>query len=169
MNTRYVVATALAWATQSGAACVADDPVATARWIYANDRGFAFHQSGRDLSKRVTYLSPALYALLRADWECQKVEEGICALDADPWLNAQDGEELPPVNFLLTSTVSSKATVTMTFRFGWQDTNSPVPVPAEARLELSRDAQSGCWQLDDLIGRKGVSLKKQLKDYPHDA
>ena len=163
MNHRLLVVAILAWATQAGAACVAGDPVATARWIFANDRGFALQQTGRDLSKRANYLSASLYGLLRADWKCQDVEKGACALDADPWINAQDGEQLSPINFVLSSSVGSKATVRMNYRFGWSDTSNPPPVPAETRMEFSRDAKTGCWQLDDLVGREGVSLKRVLK------
>jgi hypothetical protein len=169
MNLRLLLTAVLAWTTQAGADCVADGPLATARWIYTNDRDFAFQQTARDLSERSTYLSPSLLGLLLADWRCQVAEQGVCALDADPWVNAQDGEELPPIDFFLASTESTKVTVMMTFRFGWHDTDTPAPVPASASLVLYRDAESECWQLDDLIGPKDISLKQRLKDYPHDA
>ena len=164
-----MIVVTLAWAAQAGGACVADGPLETARWIHANERSFAFQQTGRDLTKRATFVSPELYALLRAEWRCQDAEEGLCALDADPWLNAQDGEELGPLAFTIVSRTEVAAAVRMSYRFGWKDVTNPRPVPAETKIELVRDAATGCWLLDDLIGREGRSLKKQLQDYPHDA
>jgi hypothetical protein len=168
-NPHLVIVVALAWAARAGAACVAEGPLETARWIHSNERSFAFQQTGRDLSSRTAFLSPKLYALLRAEWRCQDAEEGLCALDSDPWLNAQDGEELDPVAFSIVSRTDAAAIVRMSYRFGWKDAATPRPVPAEAKLELIRDAATGCWLLDDLIGRDDRSLKKQLQDYPHDA
>ena len=151
------------WACSAGAACVASGPLETARWIHSNARGFAFQAAGEDLSKRARFLSPALYGLLQADWNCQNVEEGICNLDADPWINAQDGEELAPITFALAAQNASSASVAMSFLFGWQGSNEPKPVAAQAKLAMVLDQKTGCWLLDDLIGRDKLSLKKQLQ------
>lgn len=92
------------------AACVAPDPVTTAQWIYANQRPFAFQKAGEDLAKRAEFLSPSLYALLTAEWKCQDKEQGLCALDADPWINAQDGAALDPIVFELVASDRTSAT-----------------------------------------------------------
>lgn len=160
---------ALTLATWDVAACVAADPVDTARWIYTNQRTFAFQKPGEDLSKRAQFLSPKLYGLLRAEWKCQDVEEGICSLDSDPWLNAQDGDALAPITFELASSTASTATVRMRFSFGWGGNNTPKPVPAEAKLDFVKDAKLSCWLLDDLVGREGRSLTKKIQAYPHAA
>jgi hypothetical protein len=156
---------ALALAGQAGAACVAEGPLETARWIHARERAFALRAEGADPGTRPPFLSATLHSLLRAEWECQDVEEGICALDSDPWINAQDGEALQPISFEVVPGPGTSATVRMSYRFGWHDVSDPPPEPAEARLMMTYDAGSGCWVLDDLIGGEGRSLRKQLEDY----
>jgi hypothetical protein len=144
---------------QSAAACVAPDPVATARWIYSNQRAFASQKQGEDLRKRADFLSPALYKLLRTEWKCEDAEQGPCKLWADPWINAQDGEE-QAVTFEPASATASAATVRMRFQFVL---NPPSAQTAEATLHFTLNPKSGCWLLDDLVGRAGHSLKKQLQ------
>ncbi|MBL8224637.1 MAG: hypothetical protein JNM50_04840 [Chromatiales bacterium] len=160
---------ALALAGQAGAACVAEGPLETARWIHARERAFAFRAEDADPGNRHAFLSATLYSLLRAEWECQDVEEGICALESDPWINAQDGEELQPISFDMLPGSGTSATVRMSYRFGWRDVSDPAPVPGEATLMMTYDADLGCWVLDDLIGREHRSLRKQLEDYFRDA
>lgn len=146
--------------TNAATACVAADPVGAAQWIYSNQRDFAFQKTGQDLSKRAQFLSPSLYERLRAEWKCQDVEEGICRLGSDPWINAQDGEERPPIKFELTMSAASTATVRMQFQYLL---NPPTAVPAQVKLSFVRDAKTGCWLLDDLVGGEGGSLKQQLQ------
>ena len=152
---------------QASAACVADGPVATARWIFNQQSGFAVFLSSQDKKVMQSFLSPGLFNLLEEEWRCQVIEEGLCAFDNDPWMNAGSGQVLDPVTFELTSKESSRAVVTMHFRYGWQDQdqNKPAPVPATAALTLVKDATSGCWRLDDLAGRKGRSLRKAMESY----
>ncbi len=169
INRHLAILSTVMWAVSAKAACVADGPLETARWIHSNERNFAFQQEGRNQSDRARFLSPTMYDLLQAEWKCQDVEDGFCALDSDPWLNAQDGEELQPIVFALASSNGTTATVRMSFRFGWSGVSKPRPVAMEAQLHLIKDMQSGCWLLDDLVGGERRSLKKQLQDYPHDA
>ena len=112
-----------------------------------------------------SFLSPGLLALLQAEWRCQVIEEGLCAFDDDPWLNADAGEVLDPVSFQITSETASRAEIGMQFRYGWKDQQTPTPVPAHATLTLVKVAPSGCWLLDDLVGRKGLSLRKAMETY----
>lgn len=155
----------LACVSQASAACVADDPESMAQWIYDNDRSFYAQTIKFDFHQRISYLSPRLYALLAAKWDCENAEQGICALGADPWINAQAGEILPPRRFELVSSASQTAKVKMTFVFGWQESNSPPPVHATAFLKFIQNRNTGCWHLDDLIGRDGTSLKAELTDF----
>lgn len=93
------------------------------------------------------------------------IEEGLCAVDNDPWLNSDVGQVLNPVAFEVGSLSAIRATVDMRFRYGSKDGNAPESEPAQATLTLVKDAASGCWLLDDLVGRKGQSLRKALESY----
>jgi hypothetical protein len=152
-------------AGQAAAACVADGPLATARWIFNEQSGFAVFLSSQDKKVMQSFLSPGLFVLLQAEWRCQVIEEGLCAFDNDPWLNADSGQVLEPVSFEVASMSASRASVDMRFRYGWQDQETPAPVPAKATLTLLKDAASGCWLLDDLVGREGQSLRKAMESY----
>lgn len=166
MNTRATpVLIVLLVAGQATAACVADGPLATARWIFDRQSGFAVFLSSQDKKMMQSFLAPGLFDLLQAEWRCQVIEEGLCAFDNDPWLNADTGQVLDPVTFEVALRSGSRATVDMYFRYGLQDQDTPKPVPAQATLTLVKDAVSGCWLLDDLVGRKGRSLRKAMESY----
>jgi hypothetical protein len=166
MKARMVLALgALLLAGQVAAACVADGPLATARWIFDKQSGFAVFLSSQDKKVMQSFLSPGLFTLLQAEWRCQVIEEGLCAFDFDPWLNADTGQVLDPVTFEVATMSSSRATVNMHFLYGWPAPDTRKPVPAVATLVLVKDAASGCWLLDDLVGRKGQSLRKAMESY----
>lgn len=152
-------------AGRATAACVADSPLATARWIFDQQGGFAVFRSPQDKQVMQSFLSPALFNLLQAEWRCQVIEEGLCAIDNDPWLNSDVGQVLDPVTFEIASMPASHATVEMRFRFGSTEQGAPVPEPAKATLWLVKDSTSGCWLLDDLVGRQGQSLRKVMENY----
>ena len=160
---RSLVIVALTLVAHSAIACVATGPVKTAQWIQSNERSFAFQSEGEDLVARKRFLSPRLYGLLAANWKCENAEQGICALDSDPWVNAQDGGELPPIKFTLlvaTAAAATTATVRMNYQFGWDGMPSE---SAETQLKFIKNAKSGCWLLDDLVGREKRSLVEQLQ------
>ena len=164
MRTRHlVVLGALFLMAQARAACVASDPIETARWIHANERSFPFQQQGRDPTSKLKFLSKGLYSLLAAEWKCQDKEQGPCALGADPWVDSNGGGEQPPFKFELATSTQSSATVRMSYRFAFNGPNDPKSSPAETRLEFVRDPSSGCWLLDNLVSRGGNSLKKTLE------
>jgi hypothetical protein len=155
----------LAFGEQDAAACVADGPVNTARWIYANQSGFSLYQFPQDMKLMERFLSPRLLGLLKVEWRCQVVSEGSCAADTDSWTNTQDGRAVNPSTFYLASTTGRRATVRVNFRFEPGDSDTSKPVQGRATLSLLRDTKSGCWQLDDLVGMKGQSLVGQLRSY----
>ena len=161
-NFRSLVIVALALflapVAHSAVACVATGPVKTAQWIYAIEQGFASQNEAEDLAVRKRFLSPRLYGLLAANWKCENEEQGMCALSSDPWINAQDGEVLAPITFNLQVETAATATVRMRYRFG-----STPSEPAQTQLKLIKNAKSGCWLLDDLVGRANESLSEQLQ------
>lgn len=157
---RILAILACALVAHSAFACVASGPEKTAQWIHTNERSFAFQQEGSDLTKRKRFLSPRLYDLLAANWKCENAEQGLCGLDSDPWVNAQDGGELQPIKFSLLISTPATATVRMSYTFGWTGTPGEA---AETQLKFIKNAKSGCWLLDDLVGRAKYSLIEQLQ------
>ncbi|HTY94095.1 MAG TPA: hypothetical protein VMC02_09415 [Steroidobacteraceae bacterium] len=153
----------LALTRDAAAACVADGPVATARWIFANEKGFSHYQFPQETKLMKRFLSPGLFGLLEVEWPCQVVSEGSCAVDTDSWTNTEDGRALDPATFELASSQGIRSTVRAQFRFAAGATAKPDT--GRATLTLVRDARSGCWLLDDLVGMKGQSLVRQLRSY----
>jgi hypothetical protein len=153
-----ILATFLLFGSASAfATCVANGPVATGEWIYRNHREF-YLTNTQGVS---ALLTKEFYALLARDWRCESSGD-ICAIDAVPWTNAQDGEALPPIRFELLKSSGNAAMVAMHYQFGWKDSGAPAPVPRTAVLRLRRAASNGCWLLDDLVGGNGWSMREQF-------
>ena len=148
-------------AGEAAAGCPAAGPVDTTRWIFANHSDFyVFERGSRE------YLSGALLQLLRRNWRCEAPGE-VCAVDAYPWTNTQDGDVLEPITYRLVSSTRTRAVVEMAYTFGWPDTperNEPVV----SLIALTKDPESGCWVMDDLVGAQGRSLRNALEEFPYD-
>ena len=81
--------------------------------------GQAFLKASADdfLATSPSVLTPGFAQLLAAERECQRVEEGICRFDSDPWLDGQDGEiDAPPVFTATPSTQATRVTVEARYR-----------------------------------------------------
>ena len=146
------------------AACVAEGPLDTSRWIFTQHRDFYVH--GRD-SAVDSYLSSRLVELLKRNWACEKATGGVCAIEAEPWLNAQYGSALDPIRFQVDAITGASATVRVSYLFGEPSIKEPKAVPAMSKLRFVLDNKSGCWLLDDLFGRERLSLKAQLERFPY--
>ena len=159
---KRLLAFALVSLTCAGARadCVAPDPTATARWVYEHAASFYVAGEGK-----AQYLSPQLFKLLQHDWKCQEPGD-ICAIEAYPWTDTQDGDVLDPVEFKLLSEDRQSATVAMSFRFGWEDA-AQTAKPMRIRLKLVRPAETGCWLLDDILHGK-ASFKQGLSTWAYE-
>ncbi|MEG2806120.1 hypothetical protein, partial [Stenotrophomonas sp.] len=76
---------------QAAPAC--EEPVAVAQ---------AFFKASVDdfLASPPALLTPAFARAMAGERECQRVEQGICRFDRDPWLDGQDGEIDAPPRFV---------------------------------------------------------------------
>lgn len=158
MPKRFAIAFAGMLST-AAMACPAPDPVKTASWIFSNH--YDFYVSGKGNAE---YLSSGLLGLLKTDWKCQEAGD-VCAIDADPWLNAQDGTATK-AKWELVSSSDKQAVVEMKYSFVLE--GSPQPAENKAsRLLLSKNSNQ-CWVLDNLTGPEGVALTSTLKNYPYD-
>jgi len=146
----------IAWSA-SALADMPSDPVAVAQSLYAGHHDFYVADA-----PDAAVLSPQLLALLQRDWRCQAPGDE-CAISADPWTAAQEGEALPPVRYRLHSDDAGQAIVEMRYPFGWAD--DMAAATEQKTLVVLVRGKSG-WLLDDLrVG--GQSLSKILRDYDY--
>jgi hypothetical protein len=144
----------LAGAGNAHAACLGATPVAAASAFYRHHYTF-WNDPLPTLEQDTT---ARLLRLLKRDRACADVGE-ICAINADPWLDAQDGEARDP-RFV----AEGKNVVQVRYRFvlgGGQPSQ-----PQVARVRLAREG--GCWRVDDLVGPNGASLREALASYHYD-
>lgn len=158
MSTRYFLIAATLVSAGSLNACPVTDPVAAARAMYTEHHDFYADPA------HVDFLSPALTKLLKRDWACQAPGDE-CAIGADPWVDAQDGGALAPIEYVQISTDATSAIVEMRYRFGWEEMADQA-VPLTTTIALVRTSATGCWLLDDLRVRE-QSLHSILTDYEY--
>ncbi|MEG0195414.1 MAG: hypothetical protein RR698_19870 [Stenotrophomonas sp.] len=130
------------------AAPVCQEPTAVARAFYEATTG-----KGDLLEPPATLVSPAFNTALRGERACQTREEGICTIDADPWLDAQDGDIDSPVRYAWKEASATTGKIEMRYSV-WGKAYV-------TRLPMVR-RQQGCWQVDDILTNSGRSVRKIL-------
>lgn len=138
------------------AACASDDPAAVAKSFYTKHAEF----SSEDPAKIKTIITPRLFAALDQEYKCAQGQ--ICALEADPWTDAQDGDIGKPVEFATASNSGVEATVSMTYPFILDKAHHQ---QKHVTLLLQRKAPTDCWLLGDLVGPRGESLVQTLEKW----
>ncbi len=136
----------LAANVQASPAC--QEPVAVARAFYQATTG-----DGDLLEPPPPLVSPAFGKALRGERACQQREDGICTIDSDPWLDAQDGDIETPVRYSWKEASATAGQVEMRYSV-WKKAYV-------TRLPMVRQWQ-GCWQVDDILTNSGRSVRKIL-------
>lgn len=136
----------LAANAQAGLAC--QEPAAVARAFYEATTG-----DGDLLEPPPALVSAAFGKALRGERACQQREEGICTIDSDPWLDAQDGDIETPVRYSWKEASTTVGQVEMRYSV-WKKAYV-------TRLPMVRQGQ-GCWQVDDILTNSGRSVRKIL-------
>ncbi|WP_329763814.1 hypothetical protein [Stenotrophomonas geniculata] len=136
----------LAPAAQAAPAC--QEPAAVARAFYEATTG-----DGDLLEPPPALVSPGFGKALRGERACQQREEGICTIDSDPWLDAQDGDIETPVRYSWKEASATAGEVEMRYSV-WKKAYV-------TRLSMVRQGQ-GCWQVDDILTNSGRSVRKIL-------
>lgn len=135
--------------------CRVATPAAAAEQLYVAFKDF--HQRP---DAAAALLSPRFLRLLERDRACSEVEQ--CAISADPWSGAQDGEILPPVTFAQLPGTKRSALVRACYRFSLDATRNEMC----AVVVTMRDAK-GCWRVDDVKAPDDTSLRRALSDYDY--
>ncbi len=135
---------------------VTSDPVQAAKDFYRSHENFYC----TDPTTIRNLITPRLYHTLKAEYDASQGEVG--AIDADPWIDAQDGEIHPPITFTCVSDSGKKATVKMSYLFFLGPT---VTRPQTVLLNLEKDPTSAHWLIADLKTPHGESLIKLITHY----
>lgn len=136
----------LAPTVQAAPAC--QEPVAVARAFFEATTG-----NGDLLEPPPALVSLAFGKALRGERACQQREEGICTIDSDPWLDAQDGDIETPVRYRWKEASATAGEVELRYAV-WKKAYL-------TRLPMVRQGQ-GCWQVDDILTNSGRSVRKIL-------
>ncbi|MDH0979796.1 YbjP/YqhG family protein [Stenotrophomonas sp. GD03908] len=136
----------LAANVQAAPAC--QEPTAIARAFFEATTG-----NGDLLEPPPALVSPDFGKALRDERACQQREEGICTIDSDPWLDAQDGDIETPVRYSWKEVSATAGQVEMRYSV-WKKAYV-------TRLPMVRQGQ-GCWQVDDILTNSGRSVRKIL-------
>ena len=139
----------------ASASCAIDDPAAVARTFYQQHPNFSSEDPAR-IKKIVT---PRLFEAMDREYKCAQGQ--ICALEADPWTDAQDGSIGKPVKFATASNSGVEAKVSMTYPFVLGKKHDEKHVT----LVLQRQSPTECWRLDDLVGPRGESLVRAIEEW----
>lgn len=132
------------------AVCLGTDPVSAARSAFESH--YAFYNQA---SVEAGVVTGSLAGLLVLEASCSGQGE-LCAIEADPWTSAQDGEAENPAFAISRGHVVA---VTYTFR------NGPhFAEPKTAYLHMGLIG-SECWAIEDLIDPQGHSLRAQLQEF----
>jgi len=162
MSKPLAFAVACLLSSTAHAACPAATPVDSARWIYEKHQDFYVNGKGS-----ADYLSKPLLTLLKRDWTCQGPGGDQCAIDANPWTDAQDGDVQKPIEWKLVSTSDKQAVVEMIYVLGYKDAPQQAPMTQTSRLLLAKNANS-CWVLDNLQGPQDNLLVETLQNFPYE-
>jgi len=134
--------------------CLGNDPLVAAKAFYQNHVDFYY----ADPAKLQGIIAPRLLKLLAMNYACENGEE--CALDSDPWVDAQDGDIAEPVTFDLGKHDGEQATVVMHYTFALSDTQRS---PRQVALKMRKSNQ--CWTVDDMITPLGNSLADEIDSW----
>ena len=151
---------ALSASSRASGACGSDDPAVVAKSFYTAHAGF----SSENPDKIKTLVTPRFYAALAQEFKCAQGQ--ICAIEADVWTDAQDGDIGKPVDFATASNTGLKATVSMTYTFILDKKHQR---KQHATVILQRRSPTDCWLVSDLEGPHSGSLvqgiEKWFKEY----
>lgn len=93
-------------------------------------------------------------------------DNGICNLDFDPWLNAQDGYVDGEINY--STRVLDEGSMSVDLQYQFRVHPSHPASQQTASLILNKVDAPLCWKLDDILIPDGTSIKKMmLEDYLH--
>lgn len=150
-----VLALAMICSNHGFAQCVSD-PADAAKAFYSQHPNF-YYEDPKTVSDLV---APRLLAALKLEYACAQGD--ICAIEAVPWTDAQDGDVSAPITFKAMDKTVSHAVVDMRYTFVLSESERR---PQRVQLKFERSAPGACWLLSDLVEPGGTSLVTQLEKW----
>jgi hypothetical protein len=93
-------------------------------------------------------------------------DKGICNLNFDPWLNAQDGSMDGGIEYSVHRIEGSRVSVDLNYQFRVHPTYPSMP--QKVSLMLNKVDRPQCWALDDMLMPDRASMKALMKkEYEH--
>ena len=160
-NALIITLTALpgvAWSSSANV-CGAAQAVGLAQRVFEHHRDFHFKAAAAPRA----LATPAFLAALDNHYRCQK-ENGLCHIEYDPWLGAQDGEIGGPVSYAFQSGEAGKAGVTV--GYGYRIADNEPPQRKRVIMPLESAAPPQCWRLADFVTPLGDSLLERFRAEP---
>ncbi|WP_421199699.1 hypothetical protein [Aeromonas enteropelogenes] len=139
------------------AACDNSAAVKLAKAFWSEHRDFYYAEP----TKAKALLTPAFFAVLSEEAKCNGEGE-VCAIDADPWISAQDGEVTGPITFRLAGQQDGIVSVSMDYRFMLSETQQE---PRAVTFQFKTAGDRRCFLLDDFISPGEGSLKQRLQQW----
>lgn len=143
----------------AAATCLGRNATSTAKTFFKQHYNF-YYKNPKKIAK---FLSAQFYDALLTEYQCT-TKGVICAIETDPWIDAQDGEidTHKPIIFSLRSTSPTTAIVAISYIFALSKTQH---MQKRVLLRLERNSPDTCWLIADLILPSGESLLKIIKAY----
>lgn len=113
-----------------------------------------YAETSKDLMRFVT---PSFEKALKNHYRCMEVNDGMCHIDYDPWISAQDGEITGKLRFSAKKRSATQAEVKMTYLF----VLDPKARKKEQSVTFKLAASSRsplCWAMDDFVSPEGEAL-----------
>ena len=125
-----------------------------ARNLYENYYDFYW----KEIPGLSDYVTSDFYVSLLTEIKCKEV----CAIEAVPWLDAQEGEVSEPIGFKLEAETELESSVIMSYVFYLSETQKK---PQTVHFIFFREAGDKPWKLSDFITPGGNSLRKQIDNW----
>lgn len=154
---KFAILLSVIFQQAANATCEKSDVAKTAKEIFTNHRDFF----SVDPVTIKSLLAPELFAVLADEYSCTSQGE-LCAIEADPWLDAQDGDIAEPIRFTVTNQGALTASVEMNYLFVLSETQKENKT---VTLQLKKEQSDSCWLLDDFVTPQNKSFKKIVKQW----
>lgn len=138
--------------------CLGPTSVNAAITLYLN------YQDILNLVPDNSVLTPELFAAISLEKNCPVGE--LCAISANPWTNAQDGEISSVLSLRVAERTKEFSRVSMRYVFSLDDTPIARNFIEEVSLVLKKSYERKCWKLHD-IQHGGDSLLKSINSYKY--
>lgn len=138
--------------------CLGKTPVEAAQRFYKKYAGFYYQNPKQNTG----VLTPTFASVLQQEFDCKEREQGICVLDADPWINAQDGGVYSPRFGIQTTVGELQATVSMNYLFKFDKKEKGKP--QSVKLQLTRRDVKSCWMVNEFFDPDGTPLTRTIRN-----